>query len=139
LVGENTLLANIVSFDISAEEMGNRRAIAVGVTLLPSISRAFEFVRNVDFDYPYERVQALNISDLSDTATQFFRFNSARWQRIGPDRPLLTLQGCERLCHDGYQLWSGQDTLLRFVLWVLPAVVLVGHFHFAPLPATNIC
>lgn len=58
--------------------------------------------------------------------------------RINPDRPLLTPAGCESLCNDGFQLWAAQDTLLRFVLWLLPVIVVIAHFHFPPLASSNV-
>lgn len=109
------------------------------LVLVVSTTWAHHWVWNVDFDYCYDEVKNLNTANLSDNRRQYFLFDPRTGQRIHPDRVLLTLEGCEEICHDGYGLWPAQDTLLRLILWLLPAVVLVAHFHFAPLPATNIC
>lgn len=99
---------------------------------------AFRWVQNVNFTYCYQyNVSTLNTSDLSDNKIQYFLFDSATGERIRPDEPYLTLYGCEALCHDGYQLWPAQETLQRLLLWVVPSLVLIAHFHFAPLPAAN--
>ncbi|KAF2184201.1 hypothetical protein K469DRAFT_200741 [Zopfia rhizophila CBS 207.26] len=50
---------------------------------------------------------------------------------------LLTLQGCKEVCGESAELWSAQDTLFRFALWIMPAIVLIGHFHFPPLSRWN--
>lgn len=99
---------------------------------------AFQSVQNVNFAYCYEyNVSTLNTSNLSDNKIQYFLFDSATGERIRPNEPYLTLYGCEALCHDGYQLWPAQDTLQRLLLWVVPSLVLIAHFHFAPLSAAN--
>src|SRR6266487_5784140 len=69
--------------------------------------------------------KVLNLN-ISDNKKQYFL-------SLDPSRPLLTLFGCEQLCGKGYELWPVQDTLGRFVLWVLPAIILIAHYHFAPL------
>jgi hypothetical protein len=110
------------------------------LVLGPIAVSAFTFRHNVDFGYCYDhKVKTLNTSDESDTATQFFLWDRTHSYREQLDHPLLTLVGCERLCNDGYELWPPEDTLLRLVLWIFPATVLIAHFHFAPLPARNIC
>lgn len=98
-------------------------------------SSAFRLVQNADFNYCFNTyVINFNISNITDT-NQYFRYDSVTGQRINPDRPLLSLQGCENLCHDGYQLRPLRDTLSRLV--VFPAIVLISHYHFAPLGVKN--
>jgi hypothetical protein len=105
--------------------------------VVPKIS-AFRWVRNVNFDYCYANaVSKLNTSDLSDNLIQVFLTDDATGQRLNGDQPLLTLFGCEKLCNDGYQLWPAKETLQRLFFWVVPSLVLISHYHFAPLPATN--
>jgi hypothetical protein len=100
---------------------------------------AFHWARDVNFTYCLAKIKYLNTSDLSDNITQTFLFDPATDQRIKPDNVLLTLLGCEKLCHSGFELWPMQDTVPRLFLWLVPVVVLVVHFHFAPLSGLNIC
>ena len=49
----------------------------------------------------------------------------------------LSLNGCHELCGQGYQLWQLEDTIDRVSLWVIPALILLTHFSFAPLDIFN--
>lgn len=115
-------------------------AVAVIVLLflcqLPVIS-AFSFRRNVNFEYCWNStVQSLNTTDYDDKR-QYFPWDRTHSYQIKLSQPLLSLFGCESLCNDGFELWPVDDTLLRVVMWVLPACVLLVHFHFAPLGLGN--
>lgn len=118
--------------------MSSCKLLPLTLFLLLPFAFSHHWVWDVDFDHCYDEVKNLNSSDFTDSR-QYFLFNQTTGERVHPERVLLTLQGCEETCHAGYGLWPAQDTLLRLVLWLLPAAILVGHFHFAPLPATNIC
>lgn len=103
---------------------------------LPAVS-AFRFRRNVNFEYCWNStVQFLNTTDYDDER-QYFPWDRTHSYRLKLSRPLLSLHGCESLCEDGYELWPADDTLLRVFMWVLPACVLLVHFHFAPLGLGN--
>ena len=54
-----------------------------------------------------------------------------------PRQLLLTFPGYEHVCGDGWQLWPIPYILDHFSLWVLPAVILISHFLFPPLPWEN--
>jgi hypothetical protein len=54
-----------------------------------------------------------------------------------PNRIFLTQAACENLCGDGFGFWDPKDITLRIFLWVVPAIVLIAHFHFPPLPWWN--
>ncbi|KAK4186289.1 hypothetical protein QBC35DRAFT_274004 [Podospora australis] len=54
-----------------------------------------------------------------------------------PGLVFLSYGACLRECGDGYGLWEVKDILLRISLWVVPAIVLVAHYHFPPLGAWN--
>lgn len=92
--------------------------------LIPA-AKAFQFVRNANFDHCYlNETQPRNESDCALNEMQYC---------------VVSLSLCERLCGDGYDLWPAKETLSRVVLWVVPAIVLLAHFHFAPLGAGNVC
>ena len=118
----------------------HKSADAVIVLLLlcqfPAIS-AFRPRRNVVFDYCWNStVQYLNTTDYDDKR-QYFPWDRTHSYRLNLSQPLLSLFGCESLCNDGYELWPADDTLSRAVMWVLPACVLLVHFHIAPLGFGN--
>jgi hypothetical protein len=108
-------------------------------TLLALSSRrvaAFRPVQNVDFSSCYDYILALNASSFNDpTIYQLWDSNHTFYQ--DPRQLVLTLPGCEHVCGDGWQLWPILDVLDHFSLWVLPAVILISHFLFPPLPWTN--
>jgi len=54
-----------------------------------------------------------------------------------PNRVFVTEGACERLCGDGFGFWEPKDIILRVFLWVVPAIVLIAHFHFPALPWWN--
>lgn len=119
------------------------RAQTVYITIIFALffvisgSSAFRPVRNVDFDICYNTtIKKLNTSDLND-ARQHFKFDSITSARTDIDRPFVTLKGCEELCGDGFQLWPWSDTFSRLITWVFPSIVLISHFHFAPLGGYN--
>jgi hypothetical protein len=72
------------------------------------------------------------------TSANFSQIHPDWFSNSDPTRPLLlNYKGCELCAGTGSQLWSAQDTLSRFALWVMPAVVLIGHFYFPPLSRWN--
>ncbi|KAH8758164.1 hypothetical protein F5882DRAFT_523595 [Hyaloscypha sp. PMI_1271] len=72
------------------------------------------------------------------TSANFSQIHPTWLSNSDPQRPLLlNYEGCKQCAGTGSQLWSAQDTLSRFALWVMPAVVLIGHFHFPPLSLRN--
>lgn len=118
----------------------NKSAVAIIVLLLlcqlPVIA-AFRFRRNVNFEYCWNTtVQYLNTTEYDDKR-QYFPWDRTHSYRLNLSQSLLSLFGCESLCHDGFELWSADDTVSRVVMWVLPACVLLVHFHFAPLGIGN--
>lgn len=97
---------------------------------------AFSPVRNVDFPSCYDYLLALNTSSFNDPAIyHLWESNHTFYQ--DPRQLVLTLPGCEHVCGDGWQLWPILDVLDHFSLWVLPAVILISHFLFPPLPWKN--
>jgi len=46
-----------------------------------------------------------------------------------PNKPWLTSTGCIELCGRVFQPYQAQDSLARFTLWLIPAIILIGHFH----------
>lgn len=118
----------------------HKSAVAVIVLLLlgqlPVIS-AFRLRRNVNFAYCWNStVQYLNTTNYDDKR-QYFPWDRTHSYRLKLSQPLLSLFGCESLCNDGFELWPADDIVLRVVMWVLPACVLLVHFHFAPLGVGN--
>jgi hypothetical protein len=72
------------------------------------------------------------------TSTNFSQIHPTWLSNSDPQRPvLLNYPGCKQCAGTGSQLWSAQDTLSRFALWVMPAIVLICHFHFPPLSLQN--
>jgi hypothetical protein len=109
------------------------------ITLLALSSRrvaAFSPVRNVDFPSCYNYLLELNASSFNDpTIYHLWDSNNTFYQ--DPRQLVLTLPGCEHVCGDGWQLWPILDVLDHFSLWVFPAVILISHFLFPPLPWKN--
>ncbi|KAI9766170.1 MAG: hypothetical protein M1840_006737 [Geoglossum simile] len=113
---------------------------AISLLLLgPStLVSGFSYKKNVKFDYCWNQtVSFFNTTDYSDKR-QFFVWDRTHSYRLNLSHPLLTLSGCESTCGDGYELWEWDDTLLRITMWILPAIVLLVHFNFAPLGVANI-
>lgn len=100
---------------------------------------AYEFVRDVNFTLCQQKIQARNASDCAQDELQICVWDRTGSYLLDPSRVVLTLDGCERLCGKGYELWPAKETLSRVFLWVVPAIVLLVHFHFAPLSAGNTC
>lgn len=93
---------------------------------------AFRFTQNINFSRCHEQLLGLNNTAFNDPA-QFAVWNNNRTFVSNPRQLVLTFHGCEKICGDGYQLWPSKDTLGRLSLWVLPAIILLTHFHFPPL------
>ncbi|KAI9762168.1 MAG: hypothetical protein M1840_001463 [Geoglossum simile] len=93
------------------------------------VRAALQFVNNTDFNLCSQR-----LLDYNRTSSDPLIDNSTFFKR---DRLWMTIQGCERLCGGGVQLWEWQATVSRLFLWVIPGLVLLTHFHFPPLPWYN--
>jgi hypothetical protein len=99
---------------------------------------AFHLLPNADFPSCWNRtVQFLDPSNYNDSR-QIWLWDRTHTIRTN-SHPLASLAFCESACGDGYQLWEWDDTVLRITMWVFPAIVLLVHFHFAPLGVGNIC
>jgi len=96
------------------------------------LATAFRFTQNVNFSQCHEQLVDLNNTAFNNPA-QFTVWNNSHAFVSNPRQLVLTFQGCEKICGDGYQLWPSKDTLGRLSLWVLPAIILLTHFHFPPL------
>jgi hypothetical protein len=108
--------------------------------ILISVVNGFEFYHNVDFldCYP-NKIQKLNKSNCAQDELQRCIWNSTGSYSPDPSRAVVSLGGCERLCGTGFDLWPARETLARFILWVVPAIILLVHFRFAPLSLGNVC
>ena len=53
------------------------------------------------------------------------------------DRPPLSVTACYNQCGRGFELLPGQDSVGMVSLWLVPIVVLIGHFHFPALGKRN--
>ena len=116
--------------------MPSRIFITTLVALSSRQVAAFSPVQNVNFSACYDYLLALNTSSFNDPAIyQLWDSNHTFYQ--DPRQLLLTLPGCEHVCGDGWQLWPILYVLDHFSLWVLPAVILISHFLFPPLPWQN--
>ncbi|ERF76030.1 hypothetical protein EPUS_01363 [Endocarpon pusillum Z07020] len=49
----------------------------------------------------------------------------------------LTYQSCVEHCGNGIDIWPADQIAERFTLWLVPAVVLVAHFHYASISWAN--
>ncbi|KAK0636441.1 hypothetical protein B0T17DRAFT_519154 [Bombardia bombarda] len=109
----------------------------VSILLFPALGSAFRWVGGVNFTACYDNSVKNLAQNCSDTANQVCLFDG-NGVLTNPNRIFITYEACERLCGDGYGLWETKDTLLRISLWVIPAVILIAHFHFPPLGPANI-
>ncbi|KAH0552955.1 hypothetical protein GP486_006845 [Trichoglossum hirsutum] len=106
---------------------------------ISTLASGFDFAPSANFDYCWTNtVSKLNTSDHSDK-DQYFEWDSTHSYHVNVSQPRITLAYCEAACGAGYQLWSWDDTLQRVTTWVFPAVLLLVHFHFAPLGMANTC
>ena len=103
-------------------------------TFVPLIRRVSG--RSADFQRCSNYVRQLNETNCGDPnfycpshLTPSISFNLSR--------PLLSQRGCYHLCGTGFELYSLQDNLARFFLWLVPLLILVAHFHFPPLGPKN--
>ncbi|KAF2463240.1 uncharacterized protein BDR25DRAFT_320092 [Lindgomyces ingoldianus] len=98
---------------------------------------SFRWVHNVDFVDCLKTVNALDPTKTSDAQWIHTLVDPRTRKAISNNRTLLTYQGCEKKCGDGYMLWPARETLSRLALWLIPVSVLISHFHFAPLSGLN--
>jgi hypothetical protein len=54
-----------------------------------------------------------------------------------PDRIFITYPACIRLCGNGWGRDDTEDMLFRISTWVIPAIILIAHFHFPPVGTMN--
>lgn len=99
--------------------------LVIIISLIQNVVSAFRFIHNADFDRCSKEVLKSPCND--------------QIQCFPPDgrRRTISLSFCEEICHDGFDLWPVDQTLARFSLWLVPAVVLIAHFHYAPLSMWN--
>ncbi|KAK3689671.1 hypothetical protein B0T22DRAFT_462017 [Podospora appendiculata] len=112
------------------------KLVLVATTIFPAPGQAFRWVNNVNFTACYSGIVQHIPQNCSDPSNQICVFNHAG-VLTNPDRIFITYQTCQRLCGDGYGLWDPKDILLRISIWMVPAIVLIAHFHFPPLGARN--
>ncbi len=107
-----------------------------GIVLLcvnPAV--AFRWVNNVNFTECYANYVQTLPQDCNDTERQV-----CVWKKgilTNPNRTFLAYDYCQQVCGDGYGIWEVTDILLRFSIWVIPAIVLLGHYHFPQLGVRN--
>ncbi|KAK3939172.1 hypothetical protein QBC46DRAFT_438313 [Diplogelasinospora grovesii] len=104
--------------------------------LAPIPAHAFRWVNNANFTACYNDIIQPIAQNCSDTANQVCLYDP-NGVLLNPNRIFITYSACERLCGDGYGIWDTKDILLRISLWVIPAIVLIAHYHFPPLGAWN--
>lgn len=102
----------------------------------PVPATAFRWVNNVNFTTCYNDIISQMPQNCSDTDNQVCVLDDAG-NNLYPGRIFVTYHACERLCGDGYGLWEIKDILLRISLWVIPAIILIVHYHFPPLGPAN--
>lgn len=137
---QDHLIINILKLFQPSARLTTRKMIALAsvslIVLFSAHATAFSFRRNVDFAQCYEHLVQLNSTDLNNN-TLYSTWNASHDFVSDPRHLVLTLQGCQTICGDGYNLWPSRDTLARLSLWVLPAIILLTHFQFPPLSAFN--
>jgi hypothetical protein len=53
------------------------------------------------------------------------------------NKKLITRLGCETFCGHGCDLDPLDNIIIRFILWLLPVLILTAHFHFPALGKAN--
>src|SRR5947209_4019409 len=53
------------------------------------------------------------------------------------NKKFITRLGCETFCGHGYDPDPLDDIIIRFILWLLPVLILAAHFHFPTLGKAN--
>lgn len=88
------------------------------------------FVECLDYDkcYPYLKLQKTNCS---------LENQDVLCPSSPGDNPTFTLPGCLKHCGGGIQLDEFSGIVARFVLWLLPVLVLGAHFQFPALGWRN--
>lgn len=100
---------------------------------------SYHLDRRVNFESCYNnKIKQLNGSDCAQNEFQVCPLEP-KPSSTALSLVILTREGCNHYCSDGTGLWPAKETMGRFVLWVLPAVILIAHFQFAPLSAWNTC
>src|SRR5438046_10379374 len=66
--------------------------------------------------------------------TFFFCPNGAKPEG---NKTLITRMGCETFCGNSYDLYPRDDIIIRFILWILPVLILAAHFHYTTFGKWN--
>ncbi|KAI9858392.1 MAG: hypothetical protein M1813_007496 [Trichoglossum hirsutum] len=88
---------------------------------------------------PYSLYANVNFSQCNETAEDLLRRNLTQYFHVVRSRGTLTYPACVELCHNGIERWPTDQIVGRFSLWLVPAVVLIAHFHHAPVSLLNTC
>ncbi|KAK3989762.1 hypothetical protein QBC44DRAFT_369821 [Cladorrhinum sp. PSN332] len=108
---------------------------AVMLLLLSTTSHGFSWRNNADFPACYADFVNKTLQNCSDDRQVCV--NNTFGGLTHPGHVYITYDTCLSKCGDGFQLWDIKDVLLRVSLWVIPAMVLIAHYHFPPLGAFN--
>jgi hypothetical protein len=113
------------------------------LTLYPWHGTCFQWANTSYFDSCYkEKIRGLK-SNCSDHDNRTYVEGTEqvcvyKGQTLtNVNRIFITLDFCEEQCGDGYGIWPINDILSRLSGWVIPAIVLIAHFHFPPLGSGN--
>jgi hypothetical protein len=109
-------------------------ALALLVSLHVS---AYRFTNNANFTFCFDNIVSKFEQDCNDKETQVCVVDPDTNALENEGQVYLTETSCERFCGDGFGLWQVEDTLLRLIIWLFPTIVLLAHFHFAPLGSLN--
>src|SRR2546423_799982 len=100
------------------------------LTFVFLISQALAYNNSANFSQCYNF-----ILDLTDPVAYNIQHNNDTFWNA--TKRYLSLNGCYEHCGLGYQLWPLKDPIDRVSLWVVPALILLTHFSFAPLDIFN--
>jgi hypothetical protein len=87
----------------------------------------------------YSLLVNVNFNQCNNTVDELLKQNQTRYFLKGRSYGTLTYPSCLELCHNGIDLWTFDEIAGRFTLWLFPAVVLIAHFHYAPISFLNTC
>jgi hypothetical protein len=88
---------------------------------------AYDLKNNVDFERCWNVAQEL----YKNGSTQYFIKNPSYANET------LTYDACEKICGTGIDVYSSDEILGRFTLWLLPSAVLIGNYYFATISTWN--
>ncbi|KAK4229183.1 hypothetical protein QBC38DRAFT_118397 [Podospora fimiseda] len=98
-------------------------------------SHAFNWKNNANFSACYANFVSKIPQNCSDERQVCV--NNTFGDLTHPGHVYITYDICLAECGDGFGFWDIKDVLLRVSLWVIPAIVLIAHYHFPPLGAYN--